>query len=80
MKILSEDFSRRNRIQMFRRHSHSSVIVDNLDIVRVSVLPSKADAPLVVDANAVLTLSVAAQGFEPVARGGAQVLNRTRPI
>jgi len=61
---------------MFRRHSHSSVIVDNLDIVRVTVLPPKADAPLVVDANAVLTLSVAAQRFEPIAGRDTQVLNR----
>jgi hypothetical protein len=52
------------------------VIVDNLDIVRVSVLPPKADAPLVVDANAVLTLSVTAQRFEPIAGRDAQVLKR----
>jgi len=51
------------------------VIVHNLDLVRVSVLPSKADAPLVVDANAVLTLSVAVQRFEPIARRDSQVLN-----
>jgi hypothetical protein len=52
------------------------VIVDNLDIVRGSVLPTKADTPLVVDANAVLTLSVAAQRLEPIARGDGQVLDR----
>src|SRR5439155_12128267 len=75
-EFLAEDFSGRDRIQMFRRHSHSSVIVDNLDIVRVSVLPPKADAPLVVDANTVLTLSITAQRFEPIAGLDAQVLNR----
>src|SRR5437870_1958893 len=54
----------------------SSVIVDNLDVVRVSVLPAKADAPLVVDANAVLTLSAAAQRLEPIAGRDGQVLKR----
>src|SRR5207249_3867070 len=52
------------------------LIVHNLDLMRVSVLPSKADAPLVVDANAVLTLSVAVQRFGPIARRDAQVANR----
>jgi len=42
-----------------------SVIVDDLDVVRVSVSPPKADAPLIVDADAVLALSITAQCLEP---------------
>jgi hypothetical protein len=35
------------------------MVVDDLDIVRVAVDPAEADAPLVVDANAVLAGPVA---------------------
>lgn len=44
-----------------------SVIVGNLDIVRTIVLPSKANPPLVVDADGVLAISIAFQGFQPIA-------------
>jgi hypothetical protein len=75
-EFLAQDLSGRDRIQVFRRQSHSSVIVNNLDVVRVAVAPPKADTPLVVDANPMLALPVAAQRFEPVARRDAQVLDR----
>jgi len=52
-----------------------SVIVDDLDVVCVSVSPPKADAPLIVDADAVLPLSVAAQCLEPIAGRGGQILD-----
>jgi hypothetical protein len=35
------------------------MIVYNLHIVRISFLPAEADAPLLVDPDAVLTVSVA---------------------
>ena len=50
------------------------MIVDNLDIVRIAVLPSKADAPLIVDTNAVSTFPPAAQCLEPIAGRHDQVL------
>jgi hypothetical protein len=37
----------------------SSVVVHDLDIVRVSVAPGKADPPSVVDPNTLLTITVA---------------------
>ncbi len=36
----------------------SSMIVGYLDVLRVSALPYKADTPLLVDADGVLTLTV----------------------
>jgi hypothetical protein len=42
------------------------VIIDNLDLESVSVLPPEADPPLVVDSDAVLTRTIASQGFQPV--------------
>src|SRR6266853_4955231 len=41
------------------------VIVNNLD-VGIAVVPTKTKPPLIVDANAVLTLSVGSQGLQPV--------------
>jgi hypothetical protein len=42
------------------------VIVDEAHIVRLRIRPSKHDAPLFVDANAVEPSLVAAQSLEPV--------------
>jgi hypothetical protein len=42
------------------------VIVDNLDIVGIAVMPKKTESPLVIDANAMLTLSVGSQWLQPV--------------
>ena len=43
------------------------MVVHDLDVLG-AIVPAKANAPLGVDANAVLTLAVALQGLEPVAR------------
>jgi hypothetical protein len=39
--------------------SESLVVVHNLSIVRVSIAPDEAEAPLIVDPNAVLPFPVA---------------------
>jgi len=44
------------------------VIVHNFDLVGVAFAPTKADSPLVIDADAVLPLSVALESFKPIAR------------
>src|SRR5205823_2901485 len=50
-----------------------SMVVGDLDIVGLAVRPSEAEAPLVVDADAVLPFTVASQLLQPVARRHAQV-------
>ena len=50
----------------------SSVVFDNLDIEDTGVAPFKAQAPLVVDVDAVLSGTIAHQGFKAVA-GWARV-------
>jgi hypothetical protein len=45
------------------------MIVDDFDIVRVAVLPAKTNPPLIVDPDAVLTLAIPFQGFEPISWG-----------
>jgi hypothetical protein len=50
----------------------ASMIVHDFHILG-TVIPTKADAPLIVDADAVLTLAVALEGFEPIARRASEV-------
>jgi hypothetical protein len=52
------------------------VIVGNLDIERVGAFPTKADPPLIVDPDAVLTLSVFEQLFESIAGWYPEVFHR----
>jgi len=49
------------------------MVVCYLDVVGIAVVPREADPPLVVDANAPLTLAIADQPFEPVAGQHSQV-------
>jgi hypothetical protein len=50
------------------------MIVYDLDIVGISVAPTKADPPLVIDPNAVLSLSITGQPLQPIAGRSAQVI------
>ena len=50
------------------------MIIDNFDVVRIAMAPDKTDAPLLVDANAVLTCAVASERFQTVAGRHSQVL------
>jgi hypothetical protein len=42
------------------------VVVRDLDLIGVGVPPGEADTPLLVDADAVLTLPVAVQLLQPI--------------
>jgi hypothetical protein len=44
------------------------MIINNLNIVRIALAPNETNAPLAVDANAVLAFSAAFQRFQPVSR------------
>jgi hypothetical protein len=50
------------------------VVVDDLDIERITVLPPEAEAPLIVDANAVLSGAIPFELLQPIAGGNAKVL------
>ena len=50
------------------------MVVDDLDIPRRAVVPDEADAPSIVDANAVLTPAIAPQGLQSIAGRRAQVV------
>jgi len=53
------------------------MVVNNFNIFRSRRRPSKADAPLVVDADGVLTLPAAFEGFQPIPGRDAQVVEAT---
>src|SRR5260370_33718444 len=59
------------------------VVIDDLDLVSVPIAPGKANAPLVVDADAVLALAVALQALQSVSgqrRKRSQVRRRVEHI
>ncbi len=49
------------------------MVVHNLDIVGIPVSPHKTNAPLIVDANAVLPFSISLQRFQVIARRRSQI-------
>jgi len=51
------------------------MVVDNFDIEGITVFEPKANAPLVVDADAILSSSLALQRFESVRPRHQQIVN-----
>jgi hypothetical protein len=47
---------------------HSSVIVDDFNVPRLTVSPNEANPPLIIDPNAVLALAIPMQNLEAIAR------------
>jgi len=44
------------------------MVVRDFDLVRIAILPLKTDAILLIDPNAVLSLTVPVQSLQPVTR------------
>jgi hypothetical protein len=71
-----EDLPRmdRNETPLLHRHDETPlVIIDDLDVERVSCVPDEADAPLVIDPDAVLSATVPLEDLEPVPGWAPQV-------
>jgi hypothetical protein len=58
----------------------TSVIIYDLDVIRIAAGPPEADAPLIVDPDAMLAGTVALELLQPVAGLHLQVLQRLRSI
>jgi hypothetical protein len=73
--ILTKNLARMDGGKKFFSASHDRllVIINNLDVERISILPSEADPPLIVDANAVLARAVPFQGFPSITRRRSEV-------
>jgi hypothetical protein len=52
----------------------SLMVVSDLNLEGIASLPYKANAPLVVDADAVLTLAVFRESFRPITRRDAHIV------
>lgn len=52
------------------------MIVDDFNIVGITVTPNETNPPLVIDANGMLTFAIAVQRFQPVTGRGAKVRKR----
>ena len=50
------------------------MIVGHLDVPRGVISPHKAESPLIVDANTVLTLAITAQSFQTIAGRHAKIV------
>ena len=57
-----------------------SVVINYFDFPSVSIVPYKTNAPLVVDADAVLVTTVSRQGLQPVPRRHSQVIEVSGPV
>ena len=57
-----------------------SVVVNDLNLLRSGVTPSKTDPPPVIDPDAVLTRSIALKTLKPIPRGNAQLLEARRRV
>lgn len=51
------------------------MVIDNLNVSRVSGIEAKTDAPLIVDANAPLPVTVSREPLQPVAGRNAQIFH-----
>jgi hypothetical protein len=56
------------------------VVVDDFDVCGVVASPHKADTPLLVDTNAVLSGPIATQFLQPIGGGDLEISQRCGPV
>lgn len=49
------------------------MVIDNLDVVGIAIAPRKADAPTVIDPNAILSRSIPCHLLQAIGRGNLQI-------
>lgn len=54
------------------------MIIDNLDLLGVPIVPTKANPPLIVDTNTMLALAIPSQGLKPIAGRLTEGIQRDR--
>jgi hypothetical protein len=54
--------------------SFASVVIDDLHAEGITINPSKADTPLIIDTDAVLAFAITPEGFEPIGRRNTQII------
>ncbi len=56
------------------------MVIYDLDVVGVAFLPTKADPPLAVDSNRVLSFAISAEGLQPIAGKATQIGKATSSL
>jgi hypothetical protein len=56
------------------------MIIDNFDFGALSIAPAKADTPLIVYADAMLTRAFALQPFQAIRRWNSQIIKALRGV
>lgn len=56
------------------------MVIDNFNVIGATFFPTKADAPLIVDLDAVPALAVTLQRFQPVCGWDPQVFQNRRAV
>ena len=56
------------------------MVIHDLNVMRIAVAPGEADAPLVIDSNAVRARTVAFQQFKLISKGHAKILQPQYPM
>ena len=80
--VFAKNFTRVNGTHTIygSRQIFPLVIIDNFNFYWTDVGPYEADSPLTIDANTVLTSSIALECFEPIARRSLQKIQGLRCI
>jgi len=50
------------------------MVVDNLDVIDITLGPDKTNSPLIVDSNTVLPPSIPSQDFQAVSRRNPEII------
>jgi hypothetical protein len=79
-ELLEENLARMDWRKLLGHFVLSLVVVRYLHVVSITVRPSEADPPLVVDPDAVLLLPIPSQLFEAVTRRDPKILECLRAI
>ena len=56
------------------------MIARHFDVVGIALLPAEADAPLIIDANAMLVSAISRQSFQPIGRWNPQIVQALSDI
>ncbi len=74
-ELLQQDLTGVNWWSVLLRHClRFSVVVDDFNVVRISLCPDEADAPLVIDSNTILARAISGEPLQAIAWGHPKVM------
>lgn len=80
-ELFQQNLAGMNGVKQFvSRHRHTSVVINDFDLVGITVPPDEANPPFVINANAMLPVAVAFQRFQPISRRHLEIRQRFRAM